>query len=257
MTRIEGDAALAPGEVEALPRWDEYADRLGRNEYSDYAVAHSMTLLGSISFFAASNPEMTTLNAEVCRSIEQGEAPPVRQSLRAWTDPQRALVDRFPITGLVAETLYGMGRFEDAEQAFRFAAECSDPYGSRRVAFVYYELLARAAARGELDTASVARARAAIDEGRFIYLDAPTDSGRAERYVGHLHQLLGEHERAIPLLEHARGRATERLAPVIDRALVESYRATGDEDAAMRVIRDGLAGPSAAQYRAMMGPSGP
>lgn len=257
MTRLQGELAVEAEAVEALPDWNAYAERLGRNEYSRYAVAHSMTLLGSISFFAATNPEMTTLNAAVCREIEAEAHPAVRRSLLRWTDPRANLIDRFPIAGMVGETLLGMGRYADAAPALRFAAECAEPFGSRRLAFTYFELFARRAAEGALDEASVGRAREAIVEGRFQFRDGPTESGRAERYVGQLHQLLGEHGEAVPLLEHASATSVDRLRPAVDRALVEAYLATGDAEAARRVVQAGLAGPNADQYRGMLQRRGP
>ncbi|USN99454.1 MAG: tetratricopeptide repeat protein [Phycisphaeraceae bacterium] len=257
MTRLAGDQRVSPESIAALPGWESYADRLGRNEYARFAVAHSMTLLGSIGFFHDTNPNMTSRYKDICRHILAAEPPAIRRTTLAWTDPKKNLVDRFPITGMIAETLYGLGRPADAEPQFHFAAECSDRYGSRRVAFLYYELLMRRMARGVLDVPSIRRARAAISEGRFLFRDGPTDSGRAERYVGQLHQLLGENAEAIPLLEHAAACTDPSLKPVVDRALVEAYLATGRADAARRVIEMGLAGPQAPAYRDMPGTVGP
>lgn len=252
LTSFDGLLAVEPDEVEALPDWRTYADRQGANIYDAYAVAHTMRLLGSISFFERSTPEMRARNTMLCRQIESGEHPEVVGQLRRWTNPGSEMVDRFPITGLVAEVKLRHGRPDEAHELYRFAAACSMPYGSRRVAFTYLSLAARRQAMGALAEGDLSVAQRAIDEGRFLIDSGRSASGQCERFVGQLHQLRGEHEQAIPYLLVARTKVSGGHLVATEEALVRAYLATGQAGPARAIVEEGLRGANPSVYQRLV-----
>ena len=253
MTKLEGQLAPDPDAVAALPGWEVYAERRGRNPYDGYGVACSMQRLGTVSFFARNNPDMSATAAELRRRIESGQPPAVVRQLRRWADPSSAMVDAVPITGLVGDALLGLGRYAEAEPLYRVAAESSTPYSARRLAFRYHELVCRLRSSGALSDQDVRTARDLIGEGEFVIESGRGGSGHAERFVGLLHQLLGEHEPAIPLLRSARRKVDAKEAVAVDEALVFALVQTGRGDEARAIIESGLAGAHADAYRAMLG----
>jgi len=253
MTRLDDPIAPDPDAVAALPGWEIYADRLGRNPYDRYGVACSMQRLGTVSFFARNNPDMSAKALEVRREIEFGQSPVVVRELRRWADPKTAMVDAVPITGLVADALLGIGRYPDAERLYRVAGESSTPYTARRLAFGYHGLVCRLRMFGALSDEDVRTVRALIRRGEFIIRSGRGDAGHTERFVGLLHQLLGEHEQAIPLLRSARRKLSGHEAVAVDEALVFALVQTGRGDEARAIVEGGLSGADADTYRAMLG----
>ncbi len=251
MSALPGPLRVDPGAVAALPDWSQYAHRHGANPYDAYAVAHAMRMLGSVSFFQRSNPQMLRMNDDRCRAIEAEATPPVVQALRAWADPQRHMVDRYPVTGMVADAMLQAGRVVEAEPLFRIAAQASTPWTAREIGFVYFSLYARTLRREPLDETDRARARRAIDRARFLIREERGEVVQATRFAGQLHALLGEHEAAIGLLEHARAelRGDHRVAA--EWTLIQSYVALGQGQRAMEIIHAGLQTEHAPAYEQM------
>lgn len=252
MTSLNGPMAPDTSAVEALPDWETYATRLGRNPFDEFGVAHAMRMLGSISFFKRSNPELLAQSTMTCERIVSAQHPIVVEKMRRWADPASNMVDRFPITGLVADAKLKLGEAQEAEFLFRVAATNSTPFGSRRLAFVYFSLLAAQQAR-VLNETDLAWAGEAIEQGRFLVRTDQSPSGQAERFTGQLLQLQGEFEKSIEYLEAARPKVTGGHVLATDQALVLAYLRTGRLDRARAVIEAGLSSPNAAAYRGMMG----
>lgn len=255
MAALPGALRVDAEAIAGLPDWRTYAERLGANVYDAYGVAHTMRMLGSVSFFARSNPAMYDRADALCREIEASLPAHIVQQLHIWTDPERRMVDRFPITGLIADTLLQTGRPEEAATLFEFASRSAQPWSSREIGFTYFALLSRVQSGEALSEADRGVARAAIGRAEFLIANDTREhdfqSGQAHRFAGQLHALLGEDEAAIAHLEWARPhlRAEHRVAA--DWTLVQAYVRTGRMDEARAIIDDGLEGDHAAAYRQM------
>ncbi|MEZ6319041.1 MAG: hypothetical protein R3B49_09870 [Phycisphaerales bacterium] len=122
MTELDAPLAVDADAVAALPDWQTYADRRGANPYARYAAAHRMRLLGTVGFFARSNPEMSPDAAAVCAQIESTQPAPIVRRLRAWADPEGRLVDDVPVRGLDRRARCRHQAVKSSEAALRFAA---------------------------------------------------------------------------------------------------------------------------------------
>ncbi len=255
MCSLKSPLAIDPSVVDALPDWRAYAERQGVNPYDLYGVAHAMRLLGEIPFFKRSNPELGVRNDEFCRRLESESPAEIVEKLRSYTDPAARLTDRYPVSGMVAAALFRSARFEEAERLFRVAASSVTPYGSWEIELKYWALTAALQARGALSDQEKRVAAEALERGRLIIDNNFSTTGQAERFVGLLHQLLGQHQLAVPYLVKARAKVMERYRPETDRALVMSYLALGQVQQARSVIEDGLraGGRDAEEYRRMTG----
>jgi hypothetical protein len=94
--------------------------------------------------------------------------------------------------------------------------------------------------KGTLSADDEAIARAELDRGRVLLANRGSSSGMAERYMGRIHQLVGEYADAIPFLRTARERLSGTELVAIDQALILSYIKTGQLGAARQLAREGI-----------------
>jgi tetratricopeptide (TPR) repeat protein len=244
---LDADAAAA------LPGWEVYAERLGRNEFDAYAAAHAMRLLGEIPFFAQTNPELFARADAECRRIEAAAPSQVVAQLRAWRDPATHAGGSRPITGMAGRGYFDAAMPAEAERLFWIAARSVTPYTSWDLQYTYFALYCRRQTRGSLDAGDLAVADEAIGRGEVLLSLGHSSSGAAERYVAELHLMCGEATEAIPYLAAARAKLPEPDRVLAEESLVRAYVATGATDRASAVIDEGIArgGPAAARFLAL------
>ena len=103
-----------------------------------------------------------------------------------------------------------------------------------------------------LDAEDLQAAAKAIERASFLIAHDRSPSGAAEFWAGLLHQIRGELEPSITFFEGARPKLPPGSLVTADEALVRAYRATGRADRAAAIIDEGLRGPNANAYRALM-----
>lgn len=237
----------------ALAGMEVYAGRLGATEYDLYAAAHGMRVLGSIPFFAKSNPHFGAMFDGVCREIEDASPAWVASALRAWQTAPSEAGERPPITGIVAMALFDRGLYAEAEPLFFAASLAAPPYGSWELQQVVFALTCRGEVRGGLDASDRALALEMIGRGRFLIENGYSRSGVVERFVGELHLLRDEAEAAVGMLLSAKAKMTGDEVVAVDGVLVEAYRRLGRRAEAEAVVRRGLeAGGANARYYEQM-----
>ena len=106
--------------------------------------------------------------------------------------------------------------------------------------YVYFELACREKLNGRLDESDQVKAREELDRGRFLLRRGFSESGMAERYMGRIHQMLGENLAAIPYLEAARPRVQTMDLVATDQALVSAYLKTNQPEKARSIIMQGI-----------------
>jgi tetratricopeptide (TPR) repeat protein len=106
--------------------------------------------------------------------------------------------------------------------------------------YLYFELACREKINGRLDSSDQAKAREELERGRFLLQRGFSESGMAERYMGRIHQMLGENLEAIPYLQAARPRMQSMDLVATDQALVSAYLKTNQPDKARAIITEGL-----------------
>jgi len=227
------------GDLESLPEWDAYAERLGANMYDTYASAHAMRMLGRIPFYAGSNPGYAERFNAVCAQIESMSPPEIVAQLHRWQDPASHPGDRRPITGMVGRELLVWGRHAEAEPLLRVAAESVTPYGSWELQYTYFALLCRGQLGG-LSEADLDWAREKIERGRFIVGAGFSSTGAAERFTGELLVMVGEPGEAVDYLVAAGQKLTGLNRLAADTTLMRALVVTGQPDQARRVIDAGI-----------------
>jgi tetratricopeptide (TPR) repeat protein len=252
LTKAPSAVAVATERVEALPDWSVYAERLGANDYERFAASHAMRLLAGIAFFRQTNPGFLEHHEAICQRIERDAPLFARLAIQQWLDVTTHATAERPISGWVAEACLQNGAYDKAVRLFRLASRAVTPYGNWDLEYTYKSLMAQvraghALSPDELDVAlkAIGRARCAIRQGK-------NQSGGPELWAGLFHQIRGELEPSIEYLAVGRRKLPPESRVAADEALVRAYRATGRLDLAKPIIDDGLQGPHAAAYQAML-----
>lgn len=255
MTRLEGTVAVSPSAYASLPPNDEFLKRLGDNPHDRYGVAHTLRVLCDIPFIRRTNPQAFEHFNAICEDYERRFPPEVVEAARAWQKRETHAGAQRPISGMVGRAMIRLQRFTEAAQLYDVAERCVALYSSWNLEYVYFKLVCRQRSiGGALRDRDRMEARAAIERGVFLLEHGRSESGMAERWLGRLHQLLGEWEAAIPFLVAARERVTAMDLVGTDQALVMSLVHVGRLDEARRIIQTGIdhSGEYAPIYRRML-----
>jgi lysophospholipase L1-like esterase len=237
---IANPLGLTKEAVEKLPDWETYADRQGRNFFDDYRVNHTMRVLFGVPFMKRSNPEAFARFERLVADAEAKVDPEILSMMRAWQSSVPHAGGQRPLTAMVARVFL---RRKDAVEALRYyrIAQTQVPsYTSWHLEYRYSELACRQMLEGILTDEEKMSARAAIAEGNFLLAHGFTGTGLARRHVGRLHQLLHEHELAIPHLEAARKQLWEDDLVACDQALAVAYVETRQHAKARALAETGI-----------------
>ncbi len=227
MESLPAPVTAPPGPVAALPAWDAYARRLGTNAWDDYRVNHTLRVLFGVSFMKRSNVEAFDRFDRLCRDAESRMSPAVLATAREWQTGSPHAGGLRPITGMVARALLREGKPGEAAPLYDIARRQVPRYTSWQLEYTYFMLACREKLAGALAAEDRAVASAAIADGRFLLTHGHSSTGLAERYVGRLHQLLGQWAEAIPYLLDARPRMSAEDLVACDQALITSYLQCG------------------------------
>lgn len=254
LTRVEGPARLAPADLQRAPDDAALLRAAGDNIYDRFSVAHAMRILFEVPFFKKSNPAA----AERFRVLTQGYADRmpafVGPTIAEWRKIPALSIGRRPLSGMLAAPFLQQGRPQDAAALLRAARRSVPLFSSWDLEYAYFDLACRREAKGHLDAADIVEARDALWRASVLRQYGLAGTGQAERFAGRIHQLMGEHREAIPLLEAARAklRDPERLA--CEQALMTSLLEVREFDAARGLASEGAArgGAYGAVYRAFL-----
>lgn len=236
-----GPLAAAPAALDALPSDDAYADRLGRNFYDDYRVNHTLRVLFGIPFMKSTNPDAFARFDGAAAAAEARMSPAMIEAAREWQTFKPHAGGLRPLTGMAARVLLRENKPAEALPLYEIAATQVPDFTSWHLEYVYFALACRERVNGGLTDADLARASDAIMQGLFLLDHGYSESGLTERYVGRLHQLRGEWNKAVPFLLAARPKMSAEDLVATDQALILSYLKTGQTAAALALADDGIA----------------
>lgn len=254
LTTVPGPCAVSPEAFRGLASWQEYAMRLGENEFDRFGAAHTMRVLGRVPFFRDTNPRFLDRFQGICGEIESRMTPAVRAATIEWQKPETHRGgEQRPITAMVGRVLIQGREFERAERLYRAAAGSVSLYSSWNIEYTYFMLVCRERVRGALDESDRTTALEAVRRGEFLLGQGRSTTGQAERFVGRLYQLRREYDKAVPFLLTARERLSGTDLVANDQALVESYLKTNQVEKARGVVQNGIdrSGQYAELYRRM------
>ncbi len=228
------DAAL-----QAVPDDGALARKLGSNFYDAYRVNHTLRVLFGIRFMRESNPEAFARYSEAVRDAESQMPHDILEAARSWQTMTPHAGGLRPITGMIARVLLRKNRTAEALSLYEMAARQVPDYTSWYLEYIYFSLACRERLGG-LREQDHATARNALVQGRFLLAKGDSQTGLTERYIGRIHQLLGEWEEAIPLFLAARSKLSSEDLVACDQALIASYLKTGKKAEALALIEDGV-----------------
>jgi len=162
------------------------------------------------------------------------------ENIRLWQSFRPHAGGKRPITGMVARQHLRESNFKDALPLYQIAQTQVPLFTSWHMEYLYFELACREKMNGPLDSSHQAKAREELERGKFLLKKGFSESGMAERYMGRIHQMLGEHQEAIPYLEAARPRMNTMDLVATDQALVTAYLTIGETEKARGIVREGL-----------------
>ncbi|MEZ6319355.1 MAG: hypothetical protein R3B49_11495 [Phycisphaerales bacterium] len=239
MDQLPAPVHVAPKTAVNLAPDETYTERLCLSVYDEYAAAHAMRTLGKIPFFAQSNPGFYDRFDAQCREIEAGSPAPVVAELHAWQDPASHKGEWRPVTGMVAQAVFGQGDYRGPSRSSMELGAVT-PYGSWELPYTAVMLICRAQLPGGLTEQDRAIALDEIERGRFVIRNGWSTTGAAERYTGEMLALVGNHDQAIATLLAGRAKLPQAAQVAVDGDLVRSYLAIGRFDEADAVARAGI-----------------
>jgi len=252
MSELSGELLVDADRFAALSSREDYDERLLANPYDEYAAAHAMRVLGMIPFYQRSNPGYFARFDAECRRIESESPVPVQRAIQQWLSPPSDGEQR-PITGLVAQALFGQGQFEQGERLFDAARRSVVPYGTWELQYTVFMLRCRGAVHGRLSEDDLRLALETAERGRFLVESGSSTNGAGERFTGELLALAGEHREALKMFVAAGPKLSVEGRVAVDEAMVESYLALREPEKARQIVRAGLSrgGKYVEYYRQM------
>lgn len=253
LAALLGPWAAPPSRIAVLPNNQKYAERLGANDWDRYGTWHGLRVIFHVPFLRRSNPEAYQRYDALARGVEQTLSPAMAETVRLWQSFRPHAGGKRPLTGMVARQLLRESNFRDALPLYRLAQTQVPLFTSWHMEYAYFELACLEKLNSNLDAKDQAKAREELTRGRFLLQRGFSESGMAERYMGRIHQLLGEHREAIPYLEAARPRMEAMDLVATDQALVTACLAAGENEKARALVREGLekSGEFQSYYRQM------
>jgi hypothetical protein len=236
-----GPWVTAPPRLAALPANTTYTTRLGANEWDRYGTWHGLRVIFQVPFLLRSNPGAYQRYDSSARSVEATFSPAMIENIRLWQSFRPHAGGKRPITGMVARQHLRESNFKDALPLYQIAQTQVPLFTSWHMEYLYFELACREKMNGRLDSSHQTKAREELERGKFLLKKGFSESGMAERYMGRIHQMLGEHQEAIPYLEAARPRMNTMDLVATDQALVTAYLTIGETEKARRIVTEGLA----------------
>lgn len=240
IARLNGNLAFDIARVETLPDWKFYAEKLGYNIYDEYRVNHTLRVLFAIPFMKRSNEEAFNRFNRLVKDAEEKMSPGVRNACLQWQTSKPHAGGLRPITGMVARILIRENRLKEALSLYQIAKQQVPEYTSWYLEYLYFELALREQLSGVLTHDERKRAHDAIMQGRFLLEHGFSETGLTERYIGRLFQLRSEWSEAIPFLLSAKPKMSNEDLVACDHALVMSYIKTGNKNAAVEIVNNGI-----------------
>lgn len=237
---LEGPLAASASRLSSLPANAAYASRLGANEWDRYGTTHGLRIIFHVPFLRRSNPEAYQRYESSAQAVENTLSPAMAETIRLWQSFRPHAGGKRPITGMVARQLLRESNYREALPLYQIAQKQVPLFTSWHLEYAYFEFACREKLHGKLDAHDQAKAREELERGRFLLRRGFSESGMAERYMGRIHQLLGEHQEAIPYLENARPRMSAMDLVATDQALVTAYLQAGEKDKARALVNEGL-----------------
>jgi tetratricopeptide (TPR) repeat protein len=245
MTTLSGRLHVDAARLAQRPAWEEYARRLGRNDFDAYAAALHVARLFDAEFMQRTNPEAQQRATARLAMLRNGMTELDRRAVDEWAD-QRSLhvaVDR-PITSIVGAIRMNAGDYAGAAEAFHMAHACASNISLWRLQYAVDYLRCRRRLSVALTESDVALAREAIQVGELLrrFTTLPQPAGPA--CLGLAYGFAGDYSVAARHLEHAVRHVRGPQEWYIIDALIEALLKTGQAARARQLLMMALNEPA-------------
>ena len=240
MSDLDGELHVPADRWAALADWQDYAAKMGDNRFERYAVARDMMTLFEIPFLQSSNPGARERFERMVTRYRAEFQPEEVLGVKQWENSEAKSLGKKSISGFVAGSLMTAGRLQEALELLSVARRAVPAYSSWHISATYFWLACKEKLQGALLDEDKAVARETLAEGRVLMQFGHTDTGQTERFLGRLHQMLGEHVEALPLLHDAAEKLTGLDRVAVDQARITSLLMVGDTNQARAIIQDGI-----------------
>jgi tetratricopeptide (TPR) repeat protein len=205
MESLTGPLRVEEHQIEQLPDWRVFADRLGQSVYTDYVAASRIKALFEIPFLRVNNRAAAERAEKVCLQLGESMSEIDRRAVARWRDPGlHGATDR-PLSFVVGVYRMEEGDFATAERLF-FSARASVPTVSLwRLQLVWQILRCRRQLQEQPSAEDVALCGEAIELGELLLRFGHADSPEVLRYLGLAYNLSGDHASAVRSLERGVG----------------------------------------------------
>jgi tetratricopeptide (TPR) repeat protein len=252
MSRLPPPLDVDAGRLAELPGWSDYADRLGRNPFDDYAVSSRLRKLFNIPFLKRSNPEARERFESACAELLAGMTESDRRAAEQWHDPDLHVSNDRPITFVVGYHRMMAGDFAGAAPLFETARRCVCSVSLWRLQLDWYRVNCARHLRPTLTEADQTICREAIEVGELLNRFVGFRDPLGPSYLGLAYHFAGDDRAAVTCLEPVVRWARGKEGADVVQALAGSLIRMGQGDRARLLLDRARQDPAMAEMAAAM-----
>jgi tetratricopeptide (TPR) repeat protein len=236
MTKLGGPVHVEEKAAARLPDWETYAKRLGASDFTDYVAISRIDTLMQIPFMRRNNESAHQRFAALKEQTLSKLDDVGHKAIEHWHDPGLHVTNHRPLT-FVAGYYYMMsGDYEKAAQLFPVARASLAKISLWRLQLTWYLLKCHQRLQDEPSDEDFRLCEEGIEIGETLHHFGGFHDPMGPMYLGILHNLAGNHQRAVFFLDNAvrYARGPEGWDAV--RALADSLAKSGKPDRARLLL---------------------
>lgn len=238
MSKLSGGLFVDPDVLAALPDWEEYARRQGRNKFDEYAAATRMKTLFEIGFMKRANADALQRFDAACAGLLAGMTPREREAANLWRkDETLHISNQRPITAVVGYFRMVDRDFAGAAEMFAIARRSVNPVSLWRLQNNWYLLRCRRHLYDQPSSEDQALLAEAIEVGELLNRFTGFKDPMGPSFLGMAYNLAGNHKAAIYYLDEMVRFAKGWEGADVVAALADSLVKTGQMERAIKLLR--------------------